>query len=109
MKTSSERLGAALLRAHEHWQKSHAPTSLAGKPAPTPLTVAISREPGTNAGSVAAALGERLGWPVYDHELIEKIAQELGLHASLVDSVDEKHTSWLRECVEAFASATVVN
>jgi len=68
------------------------------------FTIALSREAGTPAAEVAHAVGERLGWTVYDHELPECIARELHLPVSAVEEVDERGQSWLLECLEAFAS-----
>jgi cytidylate kinase len=75
------------------------------KPAPAAFTVALSREAGANGAVIAGRLGDRLGWAVYDRALLDWIAGEMGLRTSLLESVDEKRVSWLRECVEAFASA----
>ena len=44
----------------------------------------------------------RLGWPVYDHELLERIAEDMGVRTSLLESVDERRMNWLKE---TFASA----
>jgi cytidylate kinase len=41
---------------------------------------------------------------VYDYELVERIAGDMGLRSELLDSVDEKRMSWLQEFVESFAS-----
>lgn len=49
-------------------------------------------------------MGRRLGWHVYDHELLEEIAREMNVRASLLESVDERQQSWLTESVEAFLS-----
>lgn len=68
-------------------------------------TLAITREAGTPGTSVAREVGSRLDWPVYDHELVELIAQETGLRTSLLDSVDEHHRPWLLECFESLGSA----
>ena len=54
---------------------------------------------------MAQEVGRLLGWQVYDHELIEKIAQGMGLRTSLLESVDEREQSALLEMVEAFLSA----
>ncbi len=51
--------------------------------------VAISREAGAGGGSIARLAGERLGWKVYDHELLEAIAQRMGLPADEVRTFDE--------------------
>lgn len=68
-------------------------------------TLAITREAGTPGTSVAREVGARLDWPVYDHELVELIAQETGLRTNLLDSVDEHHRPWLLECFESLGSA----
>jgi cytidylate kinase len=57
--------------------------------APTRWTVAFSREAGIDASDVARLLAERLGWTVYDRELVEEIARSSGLQKELVESVDE--------------------
>jgi cytidylate kinase len=72
-------------------------------------TIAISREAGANGSLIARAVGEQLGWPVYDRELVEHIAADMGVRAGLLESVDEKHRSWLLEAVEAFAAAPAVS
>jgi cytidylate kinase len=70
------------------------------------LTIAISREAGTQGTSVAKEVGRQLGWHVYDHELLECIAQDMGLRTSLLESVDERQQGWLLETAEAaFLSA----
>jgi cytidylate kinase len=56
---------------------------------------------------VAAEVGKRLLWPVYDQLLLERIAQEMGLRTQLLESVDEKRKSWLLEVVEGFVSTGV--
>src|SRR5436190_24232141 len=96
---SLERQVGALERAQRHWQAQ----PRAGQSA-TAFTIALSREAGTPGTSVARALGTRLGWAVYDHELLERIAQETGLRVNLLQSVDERHKGWLTEATEAFAS-----
>jgi cytidylate kinase len=73
------------------------------------FTIAVSRESGAGGTSVGAAVGERLGWPVYDQELIERVAAQMHLRTSLLDSVDERHRSWLLETVEAFSSGRTVS
>src|SRR5262249_26531940 len=78
------------------------------RPPARPVTVALARQAGTPGTSVAHALGARLGWTVYDHELLDRIAQETGLRASLLESVDERHQSWLVECIEAFAQQPAI-
>ena len=102
-----EHLVGALERAQRHWDERRREAAASPAAAPPPLTIALSRQAGTPGTSVAREVGARLGWPVYDHELLQRIAQEMGLRVLLLESVDERRQSWLRECIEAFASAPV--
>ncbi len=102
-----EHLVGALERAQRHWEERHRKAAASPASAPPPLTIALSRQAGTPGTSVAREVGARLGWPVYDHELLQRIAQEMGLRVRLLESVDERRQSWLRECIEAFVSAPV--
>jgi cytidylate kinase len=69
----------------------------------------LSREAGANGTLIARAVGERLGWPVYDRELVHHIATDMGVRGTLLDTLDEKHRSWLQECMEAFGSGPAVS
>ncbi len=65
-------------------------------------TVAISRETGAGGNEVAREIGRLLQWPVYDRELIDMVAQESGLRAELVASVDEHDRGWLVDALASF-------
>ena len=55
----------------------------------------ISRECGAGGGQVARMAGERLGWQVYDREIVDGVAQLAHARQSMVESVDEKiRTHW---------------
>lgn len=112
-KPSSERLAESLERARRHWQadrREEHPLGETAAPRPTPpsFTIAISRQAGANAPLVARTVGARLNWPVYDHELLQLIANEMGLRTSLLESVDERRFSFLREALGAFVGARPV-
>jgi cytidylate kinase len=100
-----ERQVNTLTRAQRHWQEK-TETASGVKPA---YIVSISREAGADAAAVAVEVAKRLGWPVYDRELIERISREMGLHSNLVHAVDEHRKNWLLECVEAFTNADTVS
>jgi cytidylate kinase len=51
--------------------------------------IAISRETGAGGGAVARMVGHRLGWKVYDHELLEAIAHRMELPVDDVRCFDE--------------------
>ncbi len=51
--------------------------------------ICISREAGAGAGLIARMIGRRLGWKVYDEELIEAIAHRMGVSLDEVRTLDE--------------------
>lgn len=97
---SARALAESIVHANSY-RESHGQARLSEES--PPLTIAISRQVGAGGTSIAAAVGERLGWPVYDHALVEHIAREMHLRTKLVESVDERHTSWLTDCAESFS------
>ena len=83
-------------RAREHWRRGPAQSKALN------YTITISRESGAGGAAVARELGRVLGWPVYDRELLERIAEQAGLRAELLESLDEKRSHWLTEILESF-------
>jgi cytidylate kinase len=51
--------------------------------------ICISREAGAGDDDIARLVGQRLGWKVYDHELIEAIAHRMGVPVDEVRTLDE--------------------
>jgi cytidylate kinase len=45
-------------------------------PGPVGLSVAVSRESGARGGTIARRAARKLGWQVYDQELLEYLAQD---------------------------------
>ena len=44
-----------------------------------------------------------------DHELLERMAEEMHVNVRLLDNVDEQHVPWLVERLEAFSSVPYVS
>src|SRR5262245_56778166 len=55
-----------------------------------PCVIAISREAESGAGDVAAEISRLLGWPIYDHELLDLIATDMGVKSKLLQTADER-------------------
>src|SRR4051794_19718063 len=88
-------LAEALVRAH--LEPAERPP---GDPTqPPPFTITISREAGALGSAAAAEVGRLLGWPVYDRNILEKVAERCRRPSSRVGAVDERPASWLAECV----------
>ncbi len=97
-KSAAQRLAEALAQAGNYRRQAEERDAPEGHP----FTIALSRETGSGATSVASEVGTRLNWPVYDQELLRRIAQEMHLRAPLLASVDERRRNWLQECIESF-------
>ena len=54
------------------------------------ILINIGRQYGAGGKGVAAILGERLGIPVYDNELLQKAAEESGLSPAVFRKSDER-------------------
>jgi cytidylate kinase len=105
---SSGHTTEALLRASQHWQTQHE-RGPGDSERPIGFTIALSRATGARATSVARVLGQKLGWHVYDHELLELIAKEMGLRTRLLESVDERRGSWIQDTMAGFALVPLVS
>lgn len=57
----------------------------------------ISRERGSGGLTVARMVGERLGWRVFDREIVEEIARRAQVRRQLVESLDEHSRSLATE------------
>ncbi|HXG08188.1 MAG TPA: cytidylate kinase-like family protein [Gemmataceae bacterium] len=114
-KPTSVRLAEALERARQQWRMRRDEMQLLPTPRQTlgphhpPFTIALNGDAGIDAHAVAQAVGERLGWPVYDHELVEQIAREMGIRTELVASLDEKRMNWLEELFQALFTGEMVS
>jgi cytidylate kinase len=59
--------------------------------------IAISREAGAGGGAIGRAVATRLGWKVYDHELLEAIAQRMQRPTDEVRAFDELSPSVVQD------------
>ncbi len=51
--------------------------------------ITISREYGSGGGEIARRLAQRLGWQLVDHEIVVRVAGELGVSEEEVEAHDE--------------------
>jgi cytidylate kinase len=61
--------------------------------------VALSREAGSGGADIGRLLAERLGWALYDRELVEEIAERLHVAPRFVELLDEARTDWFRDAL----------
>jgi cytidylate kinase len=73
------------------------------------VTIALARQMGTPGTLVSREVGRRLGWPVYDHELLERMAGEMGLRVNALESFDERRQNWLHVMLEGWGQVPTIN
>src|SRR5262245_19983122 len=97
-------------RAWQHWEAKRLAAAAPHREssAPHPFSIALSREIGTQVSAVAQELGRLLGWQVYDRQLLERISQDMGLRADLLESVDERRQNWRTEIVRGLTAVPYV-
>ncbi|MCC7491373.1 MAG: cytidylate kinase-like family protein [Fimbriimonadaceae bacterium] len=77
------------------------PEATAPPPAAAGPYVAISRQYGAQGSAVAAAVAERLGYALYDRELVEAVAKDAHLQQRLIEPLDETARSDLNHWIHA--------
>jgi cytidylate kinase len=61
---------------------------------PAGLSIALSREAGARGSTIARGVGRKLGWPVYDQELLEYMAQEAVARQGVIENLPRWATDW---------------
>jgi cytidylate kinase len=67
---------------------------------PLSLTIAVSREAGARGGTIARRIARKLGWQVYNQELLEYIAQEGAFRQGVAENLPEPAVRWADEQLE---------
>ncbi len=65
--------------------------------------IAISRAVGLPGNEICSLLNLRLGWPVFDREILQAMSGENAWRQELYESMDERDLSWMEEFVRAMS------
>jgi cytidylate kinase len=90
------RLVEKQLRNWELWRAQRLARA-AGPPPEVEHFVTISRMVGAGGHAVATALGERLGWPVFDRELLSAMAGDDQVRRRVYEELDERDIGWIED------------
>ncbi len=63
--------------------------------------ISISRETGSGEDEVVTSLSEILGWPVYDKNIVERIADNAELNEKLIRAIDERTRNEFKDWIKA--------
>jgi cytidylate kinase len=70
--------------------------------------IAISREAGAGGGEIGQMVGKRLGWKVYDKNLMDQMAEEFQISRTMLDPVDETRSNWLYDVLGTWMDRKIV-
>jgi cytidylate kinase len=59
----------------------------------------ISRQKGAGGNAVARLVGQRLGWQVFDNEMVNEIAKQAHVRRQLIESLDERDQATIQAIV----------
>jgi cytidylate kinase len=59
----------------------------------------ISREKGAGGNAVARLVGKRLGWQVFNNEIVDEIAQKAHVRRQLIESLDERDQATIQDII----------
>jgi len=59
----------------------------------------ISREKGAGGNTIARLVGKRLGWQVFDNEIVDEIAQTAHVRRQLIESLDERDRATIQDTI----------
>jgi len=100
--SSDPRISAqALERQMRNWElaRTQRPGGLQGERPEVEDFITISREVGVAVGDVAQRLGRRLGWPVFDRNLLDSMAGDDAVRQRIYESLDQRDLKWWEEAL----------
>lgn len=71
--------------------------------------IAINREAGTDATSIAMAVASKCGWKLMDRELLDYLAEQEHLSRLALEFVDERTVSWFHEMFGKWLESKLVS
>src|SRR5690606_17080783 len=71
--------------------------------------IIINREPGSGGHIVAKKIAKKLGWQLLDEELMDQMAEELGIPVKEFQNVDEQGRSWLYDSLHSLFNKNYIS
>jgi len=101
---SPREISAVVERQMRNWEmmRMQRPAEPRERNGPVEDFIAISREVGAGGSDVAARLGARLGWPVFDRQILQAMAGDDEVRRQIYASMDERDIGWCEETLRSF-------
>lgn len=107
--SSSHSIGAVVERQMRNWEIAHRqvlPADAPEVPRVQPF-VTVSRMVGSGGATVARKLAERIGWPLFDREVLQFMAGDDAVRKRLYETMDERDVGFVEESLRAFAISEI--
>lgn len=88
-------------------QAEHA--HLAGNSDVTIDYITLSRQAGSGGRSVGEGLAKKLNWQLYDKEILDFMSEDMNVHKSMLEEIDEKTGNWIDNLLGPLGSKSSVN
>ena len=100
-------ISALVERQMRNWEigRQQAPTVPEPEGEPFKPFVTISRMAGSGGAAVAQGLADKVGWPLFDREVLQYMAGDDAVRQRLYETLDERDIGFIEETVRTFASA----
>jgi cytidylate kinase len=66
--------------------------------------ITISKSMGSDWEGIARRLAERLGWHLYDREILDEVSRESHVRQSILSRLDEREVSWIEDTLAPLAA-----
>ncbi len=66
--------------------------------------ITLSRQLGAGGEEVAEELAKLMGWSVFDKRIVNFMAENFGVHADVLETVDERTRGWIEDSISMFFS-----
>ncbi len=86
----------------KQWQASRQQAASEPGPGEVRPYIAMSRVVGGFDDKVAEAIGRKLGWPVFDKQVLDVMSGNDEVRRQIYESMDERDMSWVEEATRAF-------
>jgi cytidylate kinase len=67
---------------------------------PAGLSIAVSRESGARGGTIGRRVARKLGWQVYDQELLEYMAQDTAVRQGVLEGLQGAAGAWVEASMD---------
>ncbi len=106
--TDSPALARVVERQLRNWELAREQRLASAEPSPPDVAdfITLTRRVGAGGQDVAELLGERLGWPVLDKQILNAMAGDDRLRRQVYESLDERGISWCEETLRSLMHST---